>query len=283
MGSLQSGRIRAAALSLGVACAAGSRAWTDTGHMVIAAIAETNLTPRALSKARELLQRDSDPKTNTFLTASCWADDSRTKQNAPWHYINLHFRPDGKPSSHAPERENVVWAIEQQSKVLGDPKASEDKRRNALKYVLHFVGDVHQPLHCVARDTEEHPEGDRGGNLFTIGGRGEGGNLHFLWDTGVGLLRRSVRPLGNDDEQMIRTLAADLQRYFPKSSFAEVSKMDPEGWAREGLDVAKTIVYSLRENEAPGAAYVAVAQYTAARRLALAGYRLAALLNKTLK
>ncbi len=156
--------LRAVLLLTLIALAGSASAWIDTGHMVVASIAYRNLTPKVRQRAEELLKFVADEKSNTFITASCWADDHKNNADREWHYIDLHFRADGTPTANRkPPTENVVWAIEKFSRVLADKRAKPEERGIALRYLLHFVGDIHQPLHCVARDTDLFPNGDRGG------------------------------------------------------------------------------------------------------------------------
>jgi hypothetical protein len=118
--------------------------------MLVAAVAETQLNTTARQAIAELLQEGGDEKTRDLLGAACWADDTKTDKNGPWHYINFHFRHDGQPSENEPLEENVVWAISKFADAMADPNLPAAQRADAIRYVLHFVGDVHQPLHTVA-------------------------------------------------------------------------------------------------------------------------------------
>jgi hypothetical protein len=267
---------------LGVACT--GLAWIDTGHMVTAAIAERELTPEVRAEVHRLVKIGGTPRTDSFWTASAWADDTRSQENATWHYINLFFREDGKPAQGKPEPENAVWAIERFSKVLADRTRPDEERADALRYLIHFVGDVHQPLHAVARESDKHPTGDRGGNDFLIvsppglGSR----NLHALWDAGAGLFPRVQRPLTAEGEATVRRIAMELVWRHPLRSLPSVEQMDPMAWAEEGLVLAKEVVYNLEEGTQPSPEYLEKARAVAGERAALAGYRLGELLNRLL-
>lgn len=283
----QSSRFLIGALLLATSAQAFS--WSDTGHMVIAAIAERQLKPQALAEAQRLIAIGGTERTSTFLTAACWADDTRTRENGPWHYINLHFRTDGKATTNVPEPENAAVAITRFQKVLADRTRPDAERADALRYLLHFVGDLHQPLHAVARDTDEHPQGDRGGNEFRIQPPAYAAeaerpprNLHSLWDSGCGLFHYEPRPLNGESERHVRLQADTLLAALPKEDAREATILDPMVWASEGLALAKSVVYNLPENTVPGDAYLKAARTAAAKRAALAGHRLAALLNNTL-
>lgn len=265
-----------------------SWAWIDTGHMVVAAIAESRLTPAAKKKIEQLVKIGTDAKTDNFLTVSCYADDYKSDADRNWHFINLHFRSDGQPSQNKPEEQNVLWAIDKFTRVLEDPKASDDDKAQALRYIVHFVGDVHQPLHVVARDTDAFPKGDRGGNDFAITPIETWGdrpikNLHALWDYGCGLFRPTMRPLSEGDAAKIRDLAASIEKEFPYDQLAELNAKLPKDWANESEVLAKIVVYNLPEKGVPSKDYLDKGQAVAKRRIALAGYRLADLLNQAFR
>lgn len=262
-------------------------AWNDFGHMVVADIAERTLKPEVRQRANVLLLLGGTTKTREFLTCACWADDSKNQQTGLWHYINYHFRADGKPSSLKPLEENVVWAIRKFSAVLKNKQAPDAERADALRYLVHFVGDIHQPLHSVARATETLPEGDRGGNDFKIvsppNWKPAPRNLHFLWDMGCGLFGNIERPLdakGRDEISEASQLAIKLN---PEVQLAkQIANLDPEAWAEEGLALAKAKVYSLEEGKVPPPSYLEEGRKIALKQVALAGYRLGRLLNQLL-
>lgn len=260
-----------------------SLAWIDTGHMVVAAIAQPDLKPLAKMEIDRLLKIGGDDRTRDFLGAACWADDTKTPETGPWHYINYHFRADGQPSKLGPEKENVLLAIERFSAILRDRGRPDAERADALRYVLHFVGDVHQPLHSVARDTNTTPEGDRGGNEFKfeppvdLAGF-QVRNLHFLWDIGGGLFGATERPLQN--RTTIDEIAQRLRGELPRGYLPELAAKSLESWARESLTLAQSLVYALPEGKGPSEKYLAACRFASERRLTLAGYRLADLLNQ---
>ena len=280
-------RLHALLISLITLASAQVFAWHDGGHMVVAEIARQSLSPKIVAECEWLLKQDPDPKTNTFLTASCWADDFKSRESAPWHYINIHFRTDGKDTDNKPETQNVVVAINRFSAVLQDKRKDPKERAEALRYLLHFVGDVHQPLHAVARDSDEHPEGDRGGNDFKILPTDRHkelqrppNNLHALWDMGGNLFRPTVRPLTSDGLATIVRIANSIRNRHPEATLDGVTNLDPMAWTQESADIAKRVVYNLKENEVPTPEYIRQCEDVSAKRVAYAGYRLAALLTK---
>lgn len=270
-----------------LATAVSSYAWHDSGHMVVAEIARQSLSPKVLAEAEWLLKQDADPKSDNFLTAACWADDFKTRENGPWHYINIHFRTDGKQTDNKPLEQNVVYAINRFSQVLRDKQKSPKERAEALRYLIHFVGDVHQPLHAVARDTDEHPEGDRGGNAFKVipidrhkDLQRPPTNLHSLWDMGGNLFRPTPRPLTTEGRVSIVRIANSIKSRHAQIGLDNVANPDPMAWAQESADIAKRYVYNLEENKSPSPEYIRQCEDISAKRIAYAGYRLANLLNK---
>ena len=270
-----------------LALAVPSFAWIDTGHMVIAQIAQTRLQLSVSQECDRLLAIGCDEKTNTFVMCACWADDHKTKENGPWHYTNVHFRTDGKPTTMKPEAENVVWAIEKFSKLVADRKAPDAERADALRFLIHFVGDVHQPMHNTARDTDTFPTGDRGGNDFPLIGppnlKPEPRNLHFLWDIGCGLFPSVKRPLSTDGSNQIKMIANRITSNFPVGSLAGVGDKNPAVWSAEGVLIAKEVCYNLEPGSVPTDRYLQKGMQISAERAALAGYRLASLLNRILR
>ena len=170
-------RIAASMLAIG-ACILPSvcHAWGETGHQVVALIASAQLTPTAKAKVDRLLAIEPGA---TLASISTWADEHRSPPTAPWHYVNF---PRGQPCAYLAERDCpggncVVGAIERQVAILRSDTNAELRLR-ALKYLVHFFGDVHQPLHAGFGD-------DRGGNSYQLQAFGRGTNLHALWDSGL--------------------------------------------------------------------------------------------------
>jgi hypothetical protein len=151
--------------------------WGVTGHRTIGKIAENHLSPQAKAAVRELLD------TETLAQASTWPDEVRSqpdyRHTAPWHYINLPLGlsfADFQVKVQGMTQENVYSALQKQEQILGSPGSSRREKIEALKYIVHFVGDLHQPMH-VSR------EEDKGGNTIQLNYDGNGTNLHSLWDS----------------------------------------------------------------------------------------------------
>ena len=149
--------------------------WGSQGHQIIATIAQSQLTPAARKEVDRLLALEPGA---TLESVSTWADEHRNPATAAWHYVNM---PRGncvyEAQRDCPDGRCVVEAIQKQSDIL-QSSVSDDKKLLALKYLVHFVGDVHQPLHAGYAD-------DRGGNTYQLQAFMRGSNLHAFWDTGL--------------------------------------------------------------------------------------------------
>ncbi|WP_460830128.1 S1/P1 nuclease [Lysobacter humi (ex Lee et al. 2017)] len=186
----QPSRVAAALLAALVALLAfapSASAWSVRGHRLVGGLAERELAPRARAEVDRLLAGEAEP---TLAGVSAWADEVRAndpvlgRRSAPWHYVTMRA-PDCAydAARDCPGGDCVVEAIRAQVAILADRGRSLADRRQALKFVVHFVGDVHQPLHANNR-------GDKGGNEVQVripqhGGGERGGNLHGLWDRGL--------------------------------------------------------------------------------------------------
>ena len=270
--------------------------WGSGGHMMTAHIAFHRLNPRAKAEAAKLLAIPINPaavstKSKNFVSASHWADDLRSipafKPFEPLHYINKPFSTDGTPlpAIIAP---NIVTALRDNVKIL---RTSSDKnaRAQALRLIIHFVGDIHQPLHCADRVDSAHPTGDRGGNLVTIKVTDSNGNLrsvnlHSYWDGGLESLPKGGPPPQYLPPALSRIPpAAALARQSNPPTHSGLKLNDPfnfPAWANESFVLAKSVVYPGITNGAePSAAYKAKGRKVVRQRVAWGGYRLASLLN----
>lgn len=165
-------------------------AWGSDGHKIVAMLADAQLSTAARKEVDRLLAVEPGA---TLPSISTWADEHRSPATAAWHYVNL---PRGNCSYQAerdcPDGKCVVAAIDRQIEVL-KTSGDDDKRLIALKYIVHFVGDIHQPLHAGFSD-------DRGGNSYQLQAFLRGSNLHAVWDTGL------IKSLQQDNEQIVKTL-----------------------------------------------------------------------------
>lgn len=257
-------------------------AWNIMGHEVVAQIAYDNLTPTAREQVEQLIPfMGKSYHIKQMYQAAAWPD--RIKQfNVTaynnWHYIN---QPIGATSSTLTlNPENVVWAIAQSKQVLTTPAVKSYRQQQLLQqsqflfFLLHFVGDIHQPLHTVVLYNKTFPHGDGGGNFYLIKSP-FAKNLHQYWDMGGGIFKTT-----HPSKNAIQQCALKIQMLYPKSQFsAQIQDLNPQNWAHESLELAQQQVYTIPFNSKPSKAYQAKVQDLTQQQAALAGYRLAAILN----
>jgi hypothetical protein len=294
-------------LALLLTAHADALAWHDTGHMVVAQVAYLRLTPAAKARVDALLltpqgkrplisigvgyytpevcERTYDP-----VQIAVWMDDMRgdslNDSYAPWHYINFNPFFDGIPerTDVGPEPENVLsrinWAVNMLRKGTGSNKTDAE----TLGFLIHMVGDVHQPLHAATRYSAANRNGDAGGNLFKIQMPPEAHvtNLHAFWDAAAGTFgfNDPKRPLDQAGKDRMVAIAQEVMKQYPDTSVPEWKNLDPHEWVVESNTLARQVAYkNITEGGTPSQAYTDAAQQLSRKRLALGGYRLAGVLN----
>lgn len=303
-------RIPAAILSAVVFLSTPSFAWNSTGHRIIAFIAYERLTPRARARVDQLLRQHPDyallakgaPEDpvlrarDVFMAAAAWPDmlrgddrfwddthkDARPtpliagfpdmKRHTNWHFYDTPYAPDHAhiekqaPPNALTELPRLIREIAHEP----DAAAAYD-----LPWIEHIAGDVHQPLHCISRFLKSSDKGDAGGNGVFIA---PGGNLHTLWDDAAGR---------DTSDAYVTRYAAEAVAADPAP--ARIEK-NPKKWIAEGARLAETSVYTFglqngtRDHplQLPES-YIENARRIARLQMAVAGYRLAAVLNDRLK
>jgi hypothetical protein len=305
--------LAALAVIAGLLCAPRpARAWGIPGHEVIARVAWDNLSPRTRRRVTALLERapaDADlaslrPTEGTasaqermlFVRAAAWADlmrfDDHPARKAAydhpgWHYINQYWPAQDASgvgvdtAGMRPDSINIVERLRALAPVVRDTSAAAADRAIALAWVMHLVGDVHQPLHCSARVTTLEPSGDAGGNTFQLDGRRR---LHGYWDHAIDdAIPR--QPSDVDDDAYIGRVAHAVERAVPRREVrTQIANRDEALWARSSLEKAVSDVYTpaLHRGQRPPADYDLHADSVALRAAAVAGYRLADLLERLL-
>jgi hypothetical protein len=270
--------------------------WGSGGHMMVAFIAFQRLNPKAKAEAKRLLAIPINPagvtnKSKDFVHASNWADDLRPvpefKSTLIEHFADFPFSVDSTPiPTDQPAADNVIVALEHNVEILRT-STDDNARAQALRFIIHFVGDIHQPLHCSTRVDRDHPEGDRGGNDFLVKVRDANGKsktvkLHSYWDGGLDRFPKGGPNFAPPPLSVIPEAASAAMQGNPETSpFLHLDKpLDFAGWASESSDLAQRKAYDgLSPNGTPDAAYRKEGARIARRRVAWAGYRLAALLN----
>ncbi|HEV2455043.1 MAG TPA: S1/P1 nuclease [Verrucomicrobiae bacterium] len=279
-------------------------AWDGAGHMAIAAEAYRQLPPEIKARAVEVLKSHPDyqewlkayhpnPTVDLgaylFIRSSTWPDEIRRSgspyDHPEWHFIDYPLRPPSFAFEPDPEpTNNVLFGVAECEKTLGDTKADPVLRAVYLSYLIHLVGDMHQPLHCESFFDSEFPNGDRGGNDFYVKPEQRGVRLHGIWD---GLL-------GTVENPVIQwRYAVKVQVDYPRASLPELnSDTTPKSWSLESRKLA--IKYGYLNGRLRGATnfesalplpedYLKNAGAIAERRGALAGYRLADEIQEYLK
>lgn len=262
-------------------------AWHDTGHMIVSQIAYSRLNPRAKERVDALAKTVRFcGRTYDGVTLSVWMDDIKSDSThdelGEWHYINTPIFDGIPPDPNLKMPENNVitrtkWVIEMLKKGTGTDK----KDAELLGYVMHLVGDIHQPMHAATRHSANNRDGDLGGNEFRLA-QPEANNLHAYWDAAGGLFYFWSAPRPMEAEWMRRRFNAYVQAVsaaYPPTNTAEWQMLDPARWAQESYELARTDAYAMPENTMPTDAYAARAKEVSRRRIALAGYRLAQVLN----
>jgi hypothetical protein len=258
-------------------------AWNAEGHMIVAQIAYNHLNPALKAQCDALIAMPvayGSSQNSTFVTSACWADDAKSSLGTGiWHYIDLPFSLDGTPTSGVTVAPfDVVQAINLSIATLQSPSTTQSNKAVSLRYLLHFLGDIHQPLHSSTAVSASSPSGDAGGNGFSINGNWN--NLHSLWDSGGGYLTDSLpRPLNAVSQSTLDAKVAAVETDYPYAPNAGTLP-NPMDWAVEGRGLAETVAYvGITRNSAPSTTYLNTAQSTTEQRMALGGHRLADLLD----
>jgi S1/P1 nuclease len=298
-------------------------AWNGVGHMAAAYVAYQHLNPATKARVSALLKLNpdysnwikqipegtspQDQEMMIFMIASTWADQIKGEaeysldgapgsngnlpdgasssqnigykdklQHRYWHFLDTPYSNDGTklPSIPIPNAETQIDAFR---KVLTSPSADDDLKSYDLVWLLHLIGDVHQPLHCITRASKTEPDGDKGGNTekITCSDCNGATTLHGFWDN---ILAPGFDP----------AVALAAAKNLPPADPQAASSTDTAAWIKESADDARQYVYVAPIGPGDGPFTITPAYNEAARklgreRIALAGARLANLLNAELK
>ncbi|MFQ3595633.1 MAG: S1/P1 nuclease [Sphingomonadaceae bacterium] len=247
-------------LGLMLLAAAPAHAWGPTGHRITGALADQYLSPRARAGLLEILG------TESLEEASTWPDEMRSAPGlfwrvtaSPWHYVTV---PDGKRwrDVGAPPEGDALSALQRFSQTIRKADASLEDRQLALRFAIHIVGDLAQPLH-VGRP------GDRGGNDVKVSFFGRPTNLHAVWDS----------DLIDHEKLSFSEWTARFQRRLTPEQLRSWSDPDPEQWVDDAVAI-RTALYP--DNPDLRWDYVFQHRRTLDEQLAKGGLRLAAWLNR---
>jgi hypothetical protein len=231
-------------------------AWGPNGHRIVGRIAMNHLTDEAARAVECLLGPEGLDQVST------WPDEIRSdpawKQSTPWHFISIDDAETLETTARDPAGD-VLEAIQRFTAVLRDPQATRESKQEALKFLVHFVGDVHQPLHVGRR-------ADRGGNSIKVTLLGQETNLHSVWDSGL-----------IDNEKLS---FSELAAFIDHPTLQELQSWQsapPAEWANESK-AARDRVYQIGDGKI-SYEYAYKNIPLVKRRLLQGGVRLAGLLN----
>ena len=306
--SIRMKRISPLLLFLALFFARAASAWNAFGHMMIAAVAYEQLTPTTQARVAQLLRLNPDypmwvartPREErdelAFVIAATWADNIKKEpgyvndgerpsgpdsarnigyedhlQHRYWHYIDLPFSQD-HTSLKPPATPNAQTQIAVFRKTLASREASDAMKSYDLVWLLHLVGDVHQPLHATSRFSHSQPDGDAGGNHVALCERPCRKELHAYWDDLPGTGKKAI-------------VAIRRAAHLPTPNERVAAIDDERQWVHESFLIAQNSVYIPPIGAGPGPFFIdrpyqSIAHRIARDRLALAGARLAHVLNE---
>ena len=269
---------------LTLAVSPAALAWSALGHRLVGELAQRHLSPAAKAEVARLLAGEADPDLGGV---AYWADalrdndPQRFKQTSRWHYINYASGAQCAfdPAKDCPDGNCAIAAIEAQRRILADRTQPREARRDALKFLVHFVGDIHQPMHASNRP-------DQGGNKFQVSLRTDlepeayarkhyadgvmGTNLHSVWDYYILGSRGLTLPQYAD--------LLDRQPWPPQASSAAST---PEAWAGESCRLIEARQLYPAQHRMDNV-YLNAMRPLAEQRVRQAAWRLVSLLDETL-
>jgi nuclease S1 len=246
-------------------------AWGQEGHSIIAEIAERNLNASAKAGVTALLGQNV-----SLASISSWADDIRDErpETYNWHFVDIPLYADIYEATRdcldTSKGDCAINAIDRNRKTLLDPAASPQDKKEALMYLVHFIGDIHQPLHAVGdyRGANDYPV-----KFFIdpLKKKTEDTNLHVVWDSS--LIRATVWDWG----AYVRRLQ---DNWLPGKDVKQLTAGTTVEWTQEAHKAARDVAFKAAMNADLGHDYLTLALPTVDRQLAVAGLRLARELNE---
>jgi len=258
-----------AVLCIGLLAAHPAYPWGGKGHEIVGHIAQANLTDKAWKKVKTILR----PRTsiaNTLARASVWPDKvgRKIRDMNRFHYVSFTTEQTTYSRNKiCPGRNCIVEAIGWYQRVMVSEKAPLNVRRIALRFVVHLVGDIHQPLHAGHRN-------DRGGTDIYVNYRGAKVKLHRLWDTSM-IEAKEQGSSAEIAERLNEGVTPIDRQAWQGGTVSE--------WAVESLMLARSHAYKLPDTEVITETYVSRALPVIRKRLAQGGIRLGWVLNEAFK
>lgn len=233
-------------------------AWGQTGHRVTGAIAERHLSTGARAAVEAILGPESLAEASTWADFMRASDEPFWRQAGPYHYVTV---PHGHEYHEvgAPDEGDAASALAEFAAVVRDGEAPLEERQRALRFIVHIVGDLHQPLHA-GNGT------DRGGNDVRVSWFGEETNLHSVWDS----------KMINGWQLSFTEIAGWLDEKITPQEADEWMEADPRVWIAESTAIRDTIY---PQDTRLGYDYAFAHKATVDSRLTMGGIRIAAYLN----
>ena len=236
--------------------------WGKTGHRTIGEIATKNLEKRSLKKINRLLDYES------VAAASVYADDIKSdakyNQYGPWHYVNFSGGKLYKEDPINPDGD-ILQGIKTCILTIRSKEASKEEKAFSLKMLIHFLGDLHMPLHA-------GNQSDKGGNDIKVKWFGTDSNLHRVWDSDM-----------IDDYQMSYTELANNNNSLSKGQIEELKKGTLLDWVKESRQLALVIYSETNQDDKLGYKYMYQNFPIVQRQLQKGGVRLSVVLNEVFK
>lgn len=263
--------------------------WWGHSHMIIAEIATRLLETKEIKKIEYLINSPTLPSQSTIVNCASWQDDLKSSGFSGmgnWHFTDIPFLLNvTNPSKITiqPDTYTVVDYLESAYEILS-LKTTTDLWSLGfhLRSIIHFVGDIHTPHHCVQMYSDAIPAGDIGGNRYYLNCEygSACNNIHFFWDSAA-LTFPLSDPLSSINYETFTNNATLLMNKFPQDYYHDydLKTFQPSLWANESNHYAQIYGYSTPMNKRPSDDYFETAQFRAQERIALAGYRLGYLLK----
>lgn len=254
-------------------------AWGNVGHEIIGSVAQRRLSTPARNRALALLRSDTgcpaSPATRNFGQVATLPDDFRNREGGQvtrdWHFVNIDIaNPAYVESRDCPSGDCVNRRIDRMVEMLNDPSKSRCQKKDALIYLTHFVGDLHQPFHCgFGRLPNGAP--DLGGNLVDVIINNRRNNLHSVWDSTLISLQ------GRNNDAWVNHIANDV---IPTLDAGKLAELRSAEWVNESHRIA--IDQHVADGTTLDQDYIDESTPIIDEQLALAAVRLANLVEEAL-
>jgi hypothetical protein len=245
-------------------------AWGVEGHRAVAAVAASRLKPAARTGVADLLRADTMESVASWADTVAWTTRLETKR---WHFVNTPYDStaydatrDCRPTG---DGDCAIAAIPRFEQVLLDRAASAQSRREALMFLIHIVGDLHNPLHAVQKN-DTHDDAGPGGIGTQVELSGRTVNLHAAWDSGI------IEAVGRSASTLSRAAEDWLTAHDEKA----IRGTGPRDWAAESFRAGKAVAYPQAEDGKIDESERRAAMSVIEERIAMAGVRLAEVLNR---